>query len=215
MCVRVDVFGQDNAQLFPAGTRGAALFKTVHDCLTQAQTLAGQQDSGARTRQQNTQTKAVLRETLRAMIKRMSDTAIGMDFDSPGLAAMFRLPRRTDAQLVSAARAFLLHGEPLKDEFIKNELPADSFDQLRQLLARFETATSEQARGSAQKVNATAGIAETLAQAVRAVKQLAPIVRNKLQNNPAALATWESASHVERAPKTKKPAPKPTPTAQA
>ncbi|HEX8072371.1 MAG TPA: hypothetical protein VF546_20665 [Pyrinomonadaceae bacterium] len=64
-------------------------------------------------------------------------------------------------------------------------------------------------------MNATAGLTDVLKRAAQIVKQLAPVVRNKLRDDPAALAAWESASHVERAPKRKKPAAKPGATTTA
>jgi hypothetical protein len=143
MAVRVDVYAQDNAKLFPAGSRGAQLFKALHDCVVQAQTLAAQQDSGARTRRQSTQNRQTFRVLLRGDVKRMSETARGMDFDMPGLAAKFKMPGYTDFELANAARTFLAEGEPLKEEFIKNELPPDFFDKMRAHLADFEAAGNE------------------------------------------------------------------------
>src|SRR5205085_7008552 len=173
----------------------------------QLQDYMGQQDSAARMAKQNTQSKAALRTVLRADLKRISETARGMEFDSPGLAARFKLPPMTDQRLVAAARAFLTDAEPLKADFIKNEMPADFLDQLRRHLADFEAAVEAQSRGTERRVSASAGISDVLQRAVRAVQQLNPIVRNKLANDPAALAAWDSARHIESAPKhAKKPA---------
>jgi hypothetical protein len=37
--------------------------------------------------------------------------------------------------------------------------------------------------------------------AARELEKLDTIVRNKFRNDPAMLATWENASHLERAPR--------------
>jgi hypothetical protein len=45
-----------------------------------------------------------------------------------------------------------------------------------------------------------------------ALRKLDPIIRNKYANDPATLAAWTSASHIERAPKRKKESPPSTPS---
>jgi hypothetical protein len=44
------------------------------------------------------------------------------------------------------------------------------------------------------------------------LETLKGIVPNKYKNNPAVLAEWNTASHVERPSHHAKPAPAPTPT---
>lgn len=217
MCVRVDVFGQEHAADFPAASRGGTLFQTVHTCVGQAQDLIGKQDAGKRAVRQQTSNKATLRETLLANLRKISDTARGMDFDLPGTAAQFRMPPKIDMRIISAARAFLSAATPLKAEFIKNELPADFLTKLQSDLDNFEAVINEQTRNTEQKVSATAGLSDVLARASRAVQQLGPIVRNKYNANPQILAAWTSASHVERAPQHKPNKDKPAapPPAQA
>src|ERR1041384_2188370 len=214
MCVRVDVFGQEHAADFPADTRGGILFQLVRTCIAQAQALIGKQDASKRAQRQHASNKAALRAVLIAILKKFSDTARGMDFDLPGTAAQFRMPPKIDIRLISAARAFLAAATPLKDEFIKNELPADFLDQLQTALDNFEEVTGEQARHAEQKVRATAGLKDVLTRAVRAVQQLGPIVRNKYADAPETRAAWLSVSRVERPPQRKEKQSKPAATPQ-
>jgi hypothetical protein len=58
----------------------------------------------------------------------------------------------------------------------------------------------------------TAAIKEALARTTLLKSKLNPIVRNKYSADPASLAAWKSANHVEKPPKPKtKNAPPPPP----
>ena len=63
---------------------------------------------------------------------------------------------------------------------------------------------------------ARAGINESLDEGTSILRKLDPIMRNKYADDPATLAEWTSASHIERAPKhkaTEPTQPPATPTA--
>ena len=60
-----------------------------------------------------------------------------------------------------------------------------------------------QGAGITDGVNANAALDETLRQADDVVERLGAVVRNKYRDNPARLAEWESASRLERAPRSK------------
>ena len=49
--------------------------------------------------------------------------------------------------------------------------------------------------------NATEAIDQVIDRGMDAVKQLNAIVKNKFINEPAKLATWASAKHTERSPR--------------
>lgn len=58
-------------------------------------------------------------------------------------------------------------------------------------------------QGREMHVEATAAIDKLIEGGMTAVRELDPIVRNIFANEPAKLAAWLSASHVERAPRRK------------
>jgi hypothetical protein len=73
-------------------------------------------------------------------------------------------------------------------------------------------ALDDQIAGVRVRVTATMSINETLDKAFTAVRRVDPIVRNIFRDQPAKLAAWESARHIERAPKRQRPsAPAPSP----
>ncbi|HEY5505767.1 MAG TPA: hypothetical protein VIK28_11465, partial [Sedimentisphaerales bacterium] len=70
----------------------------------------------------------------------------------------------------------------------------------------------DQSGGEGGQVSATVGLAGTNATARKALRNLRTIVRNTFSNDPAALAEWELASHIDSR-KAHHAAPVPTPAA--
>jgi hypothetical protein len=63
----------------------------------------------------------------------------------------------------------------------------------------------------AAETEATADVSAGQAQLKDAVRELSPIVMNTFAQDAGKIASWKSASHVERAPKKKKAAQPPPP----
>jgi hypothetical protein len=131
----------------------------------------------------------------------------GQKIPCPGISDNFRLPRTgSDQALVSSSRAFIEAATPLRSEFIARELPATFIEDLNSALSAFENAVNSQNVSREKRVAATTAVKNALAGGMSLKRELDPIVRNKFEADPATLAAWTSASHVERAPKAK-PAP--------
>jgi hypothetical protein len=120
--------------------------------------------------------------------------------------------------MLASARAFAADAVPFKAEFIRHEMPADFLDDLAADIAAFEASITEQNRSRDARIAATGSIDEAIERGIAALRQLDAIVRNKFRDDPATLAAWASASHVERVRRTAAPAnaampstPKPTP----
>ena len=80
-------------------------------------------------------------------------------------------------------------------------MPAAFLDELNADIEAFERATSRQGAGKEVHVVARARIAGALKSGLAAVRRLDAIVRNRLRDDPAAITSWKSARHIERAPK--------------
>ncbi len=117
-----------------------------------------------------------------------------------------------DASLLNRARAFIEVATPLKAEFIALEMPVTFLEDLAASIDSFESAANSQNLNRSKRIAATAAIKAVIARGVRAVRTLDSIVRNKYANDPAKLAAWESASHLESPNKTKKATPDTSPT---
>jgi hypothetical protein len=119
--------------------------------------------------------------------------------------------------LLATARQFLQDATPMKVQFLSVNLPADFLGTLDQSITDFDAATDDQTGGLEDKAGATTGLADTHAAARQALRALNTIVRNTYKNNPAVLAEWTIASHIEsrKVHQADKPAPTPAPPAPA
>jgi hypothetical protein len=209
-------FGIKYTAKFPDGSVGAKLFAQVAAAVPQAQGQAVDQKSAQSDREQATLTKAQIHPDLHDQLKAISESAHTLaDLGAPGLEAKFRMPRSAGhGALLTAARQFLKDATPMKAQFLTVNLPADFLDTLDQTITNFDNATDDQSGGAGDQVHATVGLAGTTATARKALRNLRTIVRNTFKNDPAVLAEWEAASHIDpRKAHQATPAPTPTPPA--
>ncbi len=211
MLVRVRDFGAAHAAAFPAQSRGAELFAALTATVRELDTHATAQTTGQSVARASTGGKATARAALLEDLEAIRRTARAIALDNPDFLDSFRLPRGrlNDQQLLTTARAFAAAALPLKADFIRNELPADFLDDLDSDIKEFEQAITGQNLSTDTHVAATQAIDDGLDRGFNLVRQLDAVVRNKFTNDAATLAAWLSASHVERAPKTKKAEPPP------
>jgi hypothetical protein len=211
MLVRVRDLGATNASAFPDKSRGAELFAALGATISELDIHATVQTSGKSAAQTGTASKATARAALQEDLEAIRRTARAIALDNPAFANNFRLPRGrlNDQQLLTTARAFAADAAPLAAEFIHNELPADFLADLNADIESFARAGTTQNTSTEAHVAATKAIDAAIERGLTIVRQLDAVVRNKFRADPATLAAWTSASHVERAPQHKKPQPKP------
>ena len=178
------------------------------------------QESGAGDFHGGTTSKSVQRDGLMAVLRGInkSAAAIATADKTPEIMDSFRMPHGTNDKLIAArARAFADAAVPLKAKFIALEHPADFIEALRQRVADFEGADSDQSTGLQDQVGATAGIDAVIGRGLVIHKQLDAIMHNKYAGNPQKLAAWLSASTIQRPSAAgQQPTPKPpTPAAAA
>ena len=211
---RVREFGVEHAASFPQGSAGGEQFAVVAEVVEELDRHAAAQASGTGAARQGSALRAAARATLCAHLRAISRTARALAVDAPEVATMFRLGRiDVDKVLLSTAHAFLTLAEPLKADFIRHELPADFLAALQAAIESFERAVVSQNMALSAHVGARAAINVTLARGLKAVQRLDAVVRNKFHDDPATVAAWTSARHVERAPRRKETAPPPDQTA--
>lgn len=213
MFARCSEFGAAEAASFPATGLGGKLFADLKAVNVELDTHATRQSSGASSAEQGTTTKGAAREALRDDLATISRTARAMAEETPGLDDKFRLPRgrANDQTLLADARAFATDALPLKATFIEYGMPAYFLEDLDEDIADFEAALNAQSTGKRQRVAATAAIDDLIERGMNIARRLDAIVRNTFRDNPAKLAAWLSARHIERSPRRKKDAAPPPP----
>jgi hypothetical protein len=217
MFIRVRELADTQQARFPADTLASELFTRLRMLIGDIERQDATLSSGKRTASQGGRTKAVARDELQRKLEAIRRTARVMASKTPGLDDKFRLPGRLkDQELLSTARAVAADAVPLESEFIRRGLPQTFLADLAVDIEDFEQAINQKIRGRETHVAANAAIDELIAEGMGVVRELDAIMRNTFADEPATLAAWLSASHVERPPKSssKKP-PAPTTTPQS
>lgn len=209
---RVDGFGAEHAADFPDSSLGGEKFAALGGVIDELEEQGTEQSAGGSAARSSTGAKRAAREELRRQMAAISETARAMESTRPGIAASFRMPNTNgDQALLNAARAFAEAAVPLKNEFIRHELPASFIEDLNTAVGAFEGALGSQNQNTERRVTATAAIEAVVERGRQLVRELDAIVGNKYRKDGATLAAWESASRVVRLPRKKKPET-PTPT---
>ena len=202
MLVRARQYVLSRLAAFPAGSPGHDLYVAVDASVKNLERLAAEQAMHAHAVREKTAQKKVADEALRASMEAVSRTARSMSRRFPGMEEKFRLPYKKDGQTwLAFGRAFVTEAEPLAEEFVSRGMPPDFVDDLKARSLAVQQALDARARQEAEQVASTAGIREAAEQGLGDVRELDPIVRNIYASNEMELAGWESASHVERAPR--------------
>ncbi len=224
MIKRVVLFGTNNigeitSPVAPKKTlsAGQTQAKQIFDDLSTDETgllaqigkTAQSQQSGTGAARGGTSAKAMLRDELLSGLRGLNRTAaaIAEANGTPDVRKKFLMPYGvSDITLAAQANAMADAAEEMSDEFI-NYHHAESFaDDLRALVTAFGEADDTQGSAQQTQVGATATFGPLLRQAMTKVKQLDAFTQNFYKANPTKLGEWETASHVQRAPKRNKTA---------
>ena len=199
---RVRDFGEAHNSDFAATTLGHQYFTDMATAISDFDNHAAAESSGHGAARQGTETRAQARGSLRDAMETINRTAKALADDVAGIDDKFRMPRGTNDQtLLNAARAFKADAETFKAQFIAHEMPSAFLEDLQADIDALEEAISNQASGVGNHVAASAGLDAAVELGLDRIRKLDPIMRNKYANNPAVLAEWTSASHIERAPR--------------
>jgi hypothetical protein len=202
MFIRVREFGTARAAQFPPASFAGEQLAVLNTAINALETHASAQSSGRSGARAGTAGKAAARDELMRDLEAISRTARAMALSTPGLNDKFRIPHnKSNQDVLATARAAAADALPLKAEFIRRGMPADFLEDLEADIALMEQAMSRKAQGVGSHVAATAAIDEEVERGMEAVRQLDPVMRNTFASDPATMAAWFSASHVERTPR--------------
>jgi hypothetical protein len=196
----VSAFGIKYATDFPAASLGGQQFAIVTAAVTSTGTLGATQVSGAEQSHSGVLSKAVGRVHLHDDMIAITNAAHSLVLlGNTTLAGKFLMPHSNgDQALLNAARAFQTDAAAFSAQFISVGLDAGFLTQLGADITAFETAVSTKGAGQSSQGGATGGIADTTHQAAVALHVLDTIVQNKYKADPAKLAEWAVASHIEK-----------------
>src|SRR5438552_2714191 len=194
MLVRVRDFGNNYGHLFPESTLAGKEFAAVDASVKELRDYAVDKRSTAR---DGVLSRAVARRALVGHVEMVRRTASAMAADVPDLKNKFRMPTRTDAELLTAGHQFLRDAEPLKHQFNMHGMPRTFLADLKELVKQFETAVAQWNAAKGENAGARKNIETALETGLAALRKLDAIVPNQLQGDPGTLANWEHERHIE------------------
>ena len=215
MFSRVRQFGNTHGRQFEKTSVGGKAFATVAAAVAEMEQFA---KAKVRTSDDGKEAKALARE---AIVEQLTDVArtarLVSTKVSGGAAKAFKVPRwRSDASLLTAARAVIDDGRAAAELLVQLGLRETFVDELQALGEQFAEADLGRQAGKLGLAAAHAGFATAMAQAADAANTLDVIVANTFKKAPTVLAEWEAARHwkVKRAAsKASVRAPSPAPVA--
>ncbi|HEY5346203.1 MAG TPA: hypothetical protein VIK62_07650 [Verrucomicrobiae bacterium] len=207
---RVKTFGTDSTADFAPGGTAATNFTIITSVITGLDTAKAGQKPGKNT------SKEVLVDGLRLDIQNITRTASAIALEQPGFADNFRPPvNGNEGTLLTTADKFLQQfaAQPaLVAQFVAHELPANFVTTLQNDRDAITTAHTQQETVREGGVGNTATIGQLIAQGMKALTTLDAIMHNKYAGQPAKMAAWLTAAHIERPAKHAAP-PAPAPAA--
>ena len=209
---RLRDFDAAHSGLFAAGSLARELFDAIAGVVDELEGHAAAESTGRSKARQGTAGKASAREGILEGLGILRRTARSMAYTMPGIEEKFPVPHKQDGQeLLNIARSALAAALPLKAEFLRREVPEQVFQDLEDDIAAYQAAITGQNTGREESLTAAASIDGAVGRGLDALRQLDPIVRNKLHDNPALLAAWLSAKRIERATRRNNKQSPPTP----
>jgi len=208
---RMHEFSSSHSADFAPASLGAQVIAKLSTQLSELTSLTATQSAGGGAARQGTELRADARDDLRSRLKAFSRTAHAIAIKVPGLENKFRVPRGdNDEELIAAARAAARDAVEFKDDFTAHELPATCVEDLNASIAKFEHTMDDQSGAVGDRVGSRVAINAKLEELMITRRQLNPIMENKYADDPATLAEWTRASHIERAKKKKDEEPPPS-----
>lgn len=212
----VDAFGIKYAADFPPASLGGQQFALVHAAVPLTAGLGATQVSGRE------QTHSAVLAKVAARFH-LHDDMIGITnavhslvlLGTAGLAGKFLMPHNNgDQALLNAARAFAADAVAFQAQFVSVGLAPTFITQLGTDITTFEAAVTTKSAALGTQAGATGGLEDAAHKAAVALHVLKTIVPNTYKNNPARLAEWATASHVEKHTPVPNAKPAPAPAAQ-
>lgn len=199
---REEAFFAENAEDF-TGNLQVEKYTPLIDA-EKAKILAfdAQQTSGFDDRRQAHELYEERRDELIDLIDLFVLAADIVDDDIAGTRAKFRKPYpRTDQNLIAKATSFAADAAPIISNLVAAGLPANAVTQLPIIRDTFQQIALTLDTAEEKHAEATGGMTDSFRKIMEYSNRRGKNVRMKYRDNPAKLAAWTVASHLNRAPK--------------
>jgi hypothetical protein len=161
----------------------------------------------------STQKSSVARNQFQELLDLLKDFvnfATVMAVDIPGMENKFRMPRsRSRRAIIAAARVFAADAVAFKSDFINYGLPETFIEDILAKADSLEQTLAEISSATESRVGAGSELDNELREISALIRQVDPIIKMVYRNDPANLAAWTFANHIQRFGKSKPKPPTP------
>ncbi|MFT3782574.1 MAG: hypothetical protein QM790_11220 [Nibricoccus sp.] len=197
MFTRAEAFGNDYLKDLPPGSKGAKGRVTLAEVIAQLDVSKVQQVPPRMT------SVEVLLDALLLDLKAIAKTARAIAQEKPGFDDPFIIRDRNPASLLTAADTFVatLKKDGVAPLFLDYEMPAEFVKNLEDDVKAIRESQTALKSGTTAAVGKTKAVGLLIAEGMKAVNDLDAVVTNKYGRNAEVMRAWQTASHIERAPK--------------
>jgi hypothetical protein len=201
---------------FPPNSVGGKALANISTRIDEVDTLDAARSTHQRTSEQGTGNRREARAALNEQIGVISDTSETIALDYPEFKNKFRRLRTNinDQNLLTTARSFYNEALPHKARFIEYGMKDTFLDTFNNTINKFEQSINQQNQGKGGSSANNAAINAALDAAEADLDRLDTAFSNHFADDPAALAEWEIAHHLQSGPKKPKTQTPPPPPAK-
>ena len=199
---REEAFFIENAADFTGNAKAQQYTDSINAEKTKILDFDAQQTSGFDDRRQAQEIYDARRDELIDSLEQIVLAAAVVDDDLEGTAVKFRNPYpRTDQNLIAKATSFIADAAPIQTELKNAGLPPEVLSGLPARRDAFQQAGIVRDAAEEKHAEATGGMADSFRKMMNYSEKRGKIVLLKYRNNPAKLAAFMVASHLDRAPR--------------
>jgi hypothetical protein len=200
--IRMRGFAVAKADDFPRNTIGGQKFAALIQAAANVELYGNKEVLEKGNGRRLSEEKKALRAVIRRQMKVYRETALSIEPVQPGISESFRIPEsHGEKPLIAEARSFVERATPLKPLFLSREMSETFLEDLTDAIDSFQACVDKCNLNRVNRSGTTALLRDALSQVIIARRELDAIVRNKYRDDKESLAMWETASHLERAPK--------------
>ena len=198
----------DFAALIPGGSMFETKCATFTELVDELETLSGEVEAFVGEGLSATDVKGSERLDLLDIMEKVRDAARAAEPDHPGTRDRYRYTTNMSHQaLLAAGRSFAAGGVEDKNLLIDYGAPGSWVVDVTAACDAFEAAFGQQDSAVGSRIAKNAEFNDKMAQMIATKATVGHMVPNFCQGNPGAIAAWNTAAHVEAAPKKKPPTP--------
>lgn len=199
-----------NAGDYAADSPGARVAAQMAVDIAAVREFAAGQMGGGRERSQHISSKLDDLDELIELMRMLDRAGDALEDEFPGIENLFGLPRnRNESSLIAAAQAQYEASEQYEAALIEYDLPKTFRAAMLGLMNDINAANQAADASGTAGAGSTGGLKAAIERLSAGSKKLDSINFNKLRDNPAKLAAWTTATHLERNPQ-RSDAAKPT-----